>query len=597
MPMNEQPEVVWKWGLLVAFAMMMLALYPQLHLWAERGRSWAGVYAYVDTDEVAYSAYVQALIDGRPRKNDPYTARDELTGKPLPDSLFSVQFVPAYMVAIPARMLGLSSSYIFIILMPVIAASTALTLFWLLAITTKDSRLAAVGVLVVLCLSTFVSGQGPSRALFGSPVRWNYLPFLRRYVPGMVFPFFLAVFGLLWRAVTVEHDRYAARSLGAGVSIGLLIFSYFYLWTAAVAWVACLTIALLLGRPVPLKRVIHSVSITGLITVSALIPYLILLSQRSVSTDQVQALAMTYRPDLFRPSELLSLGFLAVLLWMLFLRRVALKDPDVLFVLSLLLLPVVLFNQQLITGRSLQPFHYEEFVTSYCVLLAAAIGYGILARTKSLPSWLVSSRALFWIAILSFTYGVNSASGISRAALNDNLVRDKSVAVGNRLRELSREDPGIVFPVEPRQAESLPSLAPQPMLWALHMAVFPGTESEEMKERFRFYLYYSSISSEELRRLLASKSFAVLTALFGPGREAAHLTADFKPVTPQEAEEEVRQYGNYIHAFDQQTAAKYPLSYLIVDRSKFDSSNIDKWYERDEGEQVGDFTIYRLKLR
>ena len=598
MSITEKPEVVWKWGLLVALAMIILALYPQLYLVAQRNESWAGSYAYFDTDEVAYSAYVQALIDGRPRKNNPYTGRDELQGKPLPESFFSVQFAPAYMAATPARILGLSSSSIFIVLMPIVAASTALTLFWLLAITTGDSRLAAVGVVVVLCVSTFVSGQGPSRILFGSPVRWNYLPFLRRYIPGLAFPLFLLVFGLVWRTITAESGRFIVRSIGAGLAVCLLIFSYFYLWTATIAWLSCLALVLLLCRPEKWKSFIVSISITILSALIALIPYLFLLSQRDENTSSVTVLVSTRAPDLFRPSEVLSLILLVFVLALVHLGHLSLKGPKVLFLISLLLLPFAVFNQQILTGLSLQPFHYEEFVTSYCVLLAAVIAYHILSQARLLPSRLVTHRVLFWIAVLSFTYGVNSASGISRAALSDNLVRDKTVRVGARLRELSRENPGLVFTLEPRQAETLPTLSSDPMLWALHMGVFPGIREDELKERFYHYLYYSGVSSEELRQLLATKSFAALTALFGAGREAAHLSANFTPVTAQEAEEEVRLYSEYLGAFDRQTAAKYLLSYFVVPAgTKIDTSYVDRWYERDLGEQVDDFIIYRLKLR
>jgi hypothetical protein len=35
--------------------------------------------------------------------------------------------------------------------------------------------------------------------------------------------------------------------------------------------------------------------------------------------------------------------------------------------------PFLLFNQQVVTGRSLQPFHYEEFAANYWVALAAVM--------------------------------------------------------------------------------------------------------------------------------------------------------------------------------------------------------------------------------
>ena len=82
---------------------MLLALYPQFNLWHIRGKDWNGAYAYNDVDEVAYAAYLQALIDGRPRRNDPYTGRDDAPSAQQPESLFSIQFIPPYMMALVAR--------------------------------------------------------------------------------------------------------------------------------------------------------------------------------------------------------------------------------------------------------------------------------------------------------------------------------------------------------------------------------------------------------------------------------------------------------------------------------------------------------------
>ena len=182
----DQLKIQWKWGGIAALAMALLALYPLFHLWVERGGNWAGVYAYVDTDEVAYSAYIQALIDGRPRKNDPYTGRDELEGRPLPESLFSIQSFLQWHHS--ARFL-VCPPPLFHPLMPMVAASTALTLFWLLAITTGDSRLAAVGVWVC-CLATVVSAQGLIRASLVRRLYGVTYLFYDVCIPPFRFPFF-----------------------------------------------------------------------------------------------------------------------------------------------------------------------------------------------------------------------------------------------------------------------------------------------------------------------------------------------------------------------------------------------------------------------
>ena len=101
----------WRFGLAAALFLAVFSLYPQMKLWYERGAEWQGNYAYNDIDEVAYASYVKALIDGRPRKNDPYTGRDNSPETPQKESLFSIQFAAPYTLAIPARVLGIPATW------------------------------------------------------------------------------------------------------------------------------------------------------------------------------------------------------------------------------------------------------------------------------------------------------------------------------------------------------------------------------------------------------------------------------------------------------------------------------------------------------
>src|SRR5918999_5371987 len=126
-----EPGVEWKWGALAALAMTVVALYPQINLWLARGNDWHGSYVMTQGDEVMYSAYINALIDGRPRKNDPFNGRDAVPGLPAYESLNSIQFVPAYLVALPAKAFGLTASTAFIWLLGVAAFTSTLAICWL----------------------------------------------------------------------------------------------------------------------------------------------------------------------------------------------------------------------------------------------------------------------------------------------------------------------------------------------------------------------------------------------------------------------------------------------------------------------------------
>src|SRR5215210_7918888 len=122
----------WRFGIIAGLFLAVFSLYPQLKLVYNRGGDWNGHYAYNDIDEVAYAAYLKGLIDGRPRKNDPYTGRDDSPENPQQESLFSIQFAAPYTIAIPARTFGVGAPWAMTISGAVAAFLTALAIFWLI---------------------------------------------------------------------------------------------------------------------------------------------------------------------------------------------------------------------------------------------------------------------------------------------------------------------------------------------------------------------------------------------------------------------------------------------------------------------------------
>ena len=113
-----------------------------------------------------------------------------------------------------------------------------LAVFWLLSLTTGDDRIAAVGVLLVLFLS---SSNLVAEYLLRVGDSNNYLPFLRRYVPAFPFPFLFGYCALVYRMATAAGKRTAVlNALGAGCLFAVLVFSYVFHWTFALVWTFCL---------------------------------------------------------------------------------------------------------------------------------------------------------------------------------------------------------------------------------------------------------------------------------------------------------------------------------------------------------------------
>jgi hypothetical protein len=605
--MSRSGNESWKWGVWCALAITLLSVYPQLVMWGVRGREWNGSFADVDGDEWAYSAYIQALIDGRPRRNDPYTGRDGRPGHPVPESLFSIQFVPAYAIAGPARLVGASSSTAFIALAVLAPFFSCLAIFWLITNVIKDHRLAAVGSVIVLSFGALGAGQGVVH-LFTSSYGYSSFLFLRRYEPLAPFPLFFVFCVFVWRMLTAEQRFRIAWSVVAGLTLGLLIFSYFYLWTSAMAWFMCTTLLWLIARPKDLRKRIWSFATILMLAVGALVPYALLLSRRSLTMDSGQKLALSHAPDLLRIPEVLGLGVIILIIFSALHGRVNWRAPESLFAASFALMPLVVFNQQVITGRSLQPFHYEIFIANYVALLSAVLAIAIIWRRPHAMEEPVHQRVLARLLFVAILWALIEVVAPTKLIIRISQFTDRAAAICQRLGQLAKTDKAftytegsdprpLVLASDDKVALILPTFAPHALLWESHFE-FLDLHSNERRERFYKYLYYTGIDERRFGKELGQPMSTFSAAAFGHDRVIPGQSVLAKPITGEEIAKEVASYQAYTSSFTREKAAQHLLSYVIVPADgSIDLSNLDRWYERDKGDLVGDHILYRVQLR
>lgn len=596
--------------MLATLGITLLAIYPQINLWLARGADWRGSYVLVQGDEIAYSAYINALIDGRPRRNDPFMGKDHVSSAPLAESLFSIQFIPAYAIVLPARLLRLSASTTFILLIVVCAILSSLAIFWLLNTVTNDARVAATGALVTLCLGTFAAGQGEARVMFLGQNVYDFFPYLRRYQPAVAFPLFFLFCTLLWRSLPRGNRRSEIRSATwTGLVFVLLVFSYFYLWTAALALMAALVLFWCVARPRDLRLLALPFAIITGIAAVAVVCFFILLFQRSASMDSTQLLSYSHAPDLLYAPELIGfaiLGAFGLAGWRL---KLDLRNPTVLFTASLALTPFLVFNQQILTGRSLQPIHYQVFIANYVALVGLVLAAVVLFHGRKESPGKIPSRVLVYVALAAFGWGVVELAGSTRRNAAYARIRDDSMLAITRLAEIAKQDGTydrgrvtgsypIVYSTNLMVAGNIPTGAPQAVLWALHTPAAGVAGLEQSKERYHFYMYYSGVDEKALSQSLLDGQFSTLTALFGVERVITTLTPDPKPITVNDMRVEVRRYSEFLNSFSRERAADPLLSYVVAPtEAEPNYANLDRWYERDSGERVGIFVIYRVTLR
>ena len=595
---NVKPKAVWKYALIPVIAMAILALYPQLSLWISKAPDWQGAYFVSNYDEVAYSAYINALINGKPRRNDPFTGSDD----PARESLYSIQFVPAYSIAAPARLLGISASSAFIFLSLFIAVSSSLALFWLINSVTGNSPLAAIGTLTILCFGTAAAFQGELRYWIEGRVLIDFFPFLRRYQPGFAFPLFFVFCGLVWRSFTeTAWKRVLAYAVAGGITFAALVFSYFYLWTAAAAWFGCLAVVNVIGGKENRSRIISSIGIIGVFAITSLIPYYVMLSNRTPNLDSIQLLTNTHSPEFVSPSLMFGLCIAIAIGALIFKGRAGFNEPKTMFAISFAITPVMLFNQQIFTGRSLQPVHYEIFIANYLVLTAALLLVAILLKPTDSGERSQFPKGLAYLAALAIVWGIIEAAGSTGRGSVFADIRDQSIPAIRLIEQNeaaakpSSERKPVVLATNFITSDFIPSISLLRPLWNPHTSSAGGVSVEENKRLFHLYLYYSGFTGREMEEALKQNVFEVTAAIFGSERALPALGQTGSRISADEIRTEVKKYDSFSSLFNAGVAANPALDYIIVpEKAEPNYNNIDRWYSRDEGKTAGLFKVYKL---
>jgi len=421
-------------------------------------------------------------------------------------------------------------------------------------------------------------------------------------------PAFFALIGLIWKLLSREEcppSRSSSPLLIISLCLALfayIVFSYFYIWTTAAAFLISIMLVLIVFRPPDLRMYLRDLAILGLGCAVILAPYAYLLSRRSHTMDDVQLLVRTRVPDLLRFPELVAGVAIVILAIGVFARRFEHRSTPFLIVLSLAISVFAVFNQQMITGQSLQPIHYQVFIGNYVAGLALVSAIGLYLRGNASAHSRYARASFAAIAMIAITWGFVECHYTVRVLDDVNVARDEQMPLARRLTDLAANDPNkyktVVLHFGIAEADDLPTIAPQATLWSRHQHVFTSITTDENKKRYYQYLYFQGWTGDDLARSMKHGDFVSMIALFGWGRHTDRLNSDFKPLTYGEIDEEARRFDDYSAAFDPRNSPDTIVSFVVVRNDQIpDLSNFDRWYDRDDGQQFGPFTLYQAKLR
>ena len=419
---------------------------------------------------------------------------------------------------------------------------------------------------IVLGFGTLLAGQGMARHVLNlpfliplwiskrlAPPSLYHLPFLRLYQPAVAFPLFFILCALVWIALTRKTNGVAAIvATVAGLTFALLVFSYFFLWTAAAAFLFSAAVLWLTAGP-ERKRTLVVFGVIVIITIPALIPYLAMLGRRTATVDTAQALIFSHQLDLVRVPEFIALLALLIIGVRSVRGVISWRDPKALFTMAIAITVFAVFNQQVITGRSLQPIHYEWFIANYCALLAMVMTLALGSRKAN------TQKRLMLIAAIAILWAFADVWLAASVSFDYNRGIDDGKPVADRLAQSVGGRSAVVLIDRLKLGDRFPTDAPQAVLWAPRMLVFPGVSESENRERFWRQLYYLGYDEKKFWAEVSDWNF--LTGMFPYQRLSPVVSGSGQPITPEELRT-VRRVLEY--AYHRDRAASPALSYLVA---------------------------------
>lgn len=372
----------------MGLCLSLLTAYPQLMFRFEHRAD--GIYRGIEImPDDPWLPRVRELMDGhgfgsiyfKEGKDDPYLFQ------PLGSGL----------VAYPAKALGLTINDAILFFHIVFSALVFWAVYAFIILFSKEKWAALSGASVILFANGVLSISGLTTLLHGAPPTW-FLDIDLPVNPAMIYFFIFAFLTAFWLYYERRAWYWGAM---AAVLLGLNFYNYFYSWTYLFSFVGCMVL-LYAGRRewrealrlayVPLGAVVFA------------IPYGINLYRASqyptfAEVGMRQGIIYSHAP--------LFIGFLvlgALVTYLVFFPRHN-KQPYILG-LALLLAPFVTLNQQLLTGKVMQPGHYHWYLHKpLAVILLLVLVFYFLSKFK--PAWLkpaaAGTIALFCLGVGVFT--------------------------------------------------------------------------------------------------------------------------------------------------------------------------------------------------
>lgn len=384
-------------AIFLALLTSVIVAFPQIYFRIDHSND--GIYQGIELlPDSPWSPRVREAQDGHPNFGNIY----QKDGK---DNPYLFQPLGSIVVAYMGEIFGLDINNTLLLSRLVLPFIVFLIIYTFVFLVSRDKLVALSSAILLLLGDDLLSYSGLSQMLHGvSPD--SFLRLARPVNPAMIYILFFGFLSSFWLFYRGGNQKkqwiYGATSV---LFLGLNFYHYFYTWTYLYAFGGLLVLIHLIKREWQEAFRVVSVFVGAAILA---IPFLLNLYYASFFPAYAE---VGMRHGIIFTHKLLFVGssvIAALVVFLLFFPREDRKKY--LFGLAILLAPFVTMNQQVLTGKVMQPDHYHWFfhkpisilfvlMTIFCslshrrlyfyrkalaaIILIVSIGSGIFVQTYS----------------------------------------------------------------------------------------------------------------------------------------------------------------------------------------------------------------------
>jgi hypothetical protein len=370
----------WRARVLASVVLMTLVailhVLPDARFFRDLGDRYQGIHFAATVDEPTYLSRISRVLAGDYHLGNAMVFEhrsDPFTYAPLPE----------YVEGTAGRLLRLSIVHVDVAATAVLPALVFALFLLLLRDLTGRFGLSLVGAAALTLGHYLIAKDSPlwHGRLF-DPDFPHSLQFARPVSPQF---HYLVLLLALWLLVRLYARPGRARLVVvAGVAVGLAFYLNFFFWTFLLAGLTLWAGLALAERDRPRFR-----AALGVVAMAVLVGgYALLNSYRAVSTDgfdgaSLRAGFIYTRAPILPALHVAWLALFAVWCWR---RRTSVPER---FLLLFLVGGLACLNQQVLTGRTVQPFHWETQTNKVAMLLSflVVVGAGLTALERAPEPW------------------------------------------------------------------------------------------------------------------------------------------------------------------------------------------------------------------